>query len=264
MSRMRLVLASALLASLVFAGAIFAADAEKALNNAEIVKLTKADMGDAVIIAKIKSAPSVAFATDTDDLVKLKQSGVSKAVIAAMLDRSTAAPAHAAAPSGGAAPAPAPAPAGEATITLQASDKTSVLKSIDGDVKTIVAPFVGVKRYIIFPEVSAATRTKDRKPSVTITTDKSPHRYFWMVKLDPDKEDGKVTRRSMDVESPGMWGGYMSSAPDSDNQIKCDEKEEKPGLWRLTPQKDLKPGEYGVYVGKGESIGIVYDFGIDK
>ena len=261
MSRMRFVLAFVMLASLVFAGAALAADAEKALNNAEIVKLTKADMGDAVIIAKIKSAPSVAFATDTDDLVKLKQSGVSKAVIAAMLDRSTAAPAHAAAPAAAAASA---APAGEATITLQASDKTSVLKSVDGDVKTIVAPFVGMKRYIIFPEVSAATRTKDRKPSVTITTDQSPHRYFWFVKLDPDKEDGKVTRRSMDVQSPGMWGGYMSSAPDSDNQIKCDEKEEKPGLWRLTPQKELKPGEYGVYVGKGETIGIVYDFGIDK
>jgi hypothetical protein len=75
-----------MLAGLVFGGAVLAADAEKALNNSEIVKLTKADLGDDVIIAKIKSAPSVEFATSTDDLVKLKQSGVSKPVIAAMLE----------------------------------------------------------------------------------------------------------------------------------------------------------------------------------
>jgi hypothetical protein len=63
--------------------------ARKPLDNAEIVKLTKAEMGDEVIVAKIKSATSVQFATTTDDLLKLKQAGVSKAVIAAMLDKST-------------------------------------------------------------------------------------------------------------------------------------------------------------------------------
>jgi len=56
----------------------------------------------------------------------------------------------------------------------------------------------------------------------------------------------------------------MSSAPDDDMQIKCDIKEEGAGMWRFTPVKDLKPGEYGVYVGKGEMTGILFDFGIDK
>jgi hypothetical protein len=259
MMRSKFLVGAVLFACWVTAGVALAADAEKPLNNAEIVKLTKADLGDAVIIAKIKSAAAVEFATGTDDLVKLKQAGVSKDVITAMIDRSAATAPHAAAPAAAAA-----ASAGAASVTLRASDGTSSLKSVDGDVRTIVAPFVGMKRFIVFPDVSATTRTKDHKPSVTIATDKDPHKVFWLVKLDPDKTDNKVTGRSMDVESPGMWGGVMSSAPDSDNQIKCDETEEKPGLWRLTPQKELKPGEYGVYVGKGESIGIVYDFGIDK
>src|SRR5262245_34405949 len=61
------------LACLALIGAAWAAEAEKPLDNAEIIKLTKADMGDAVIIAKIKGAASVNFATGTDDLVKLKQ-----------------------------------------------------------------------------------------------------------------------------------------------------------------------------------------------
>ena len=91
------------LAGLLFVpGAGMAADTEKPLDNAEIVKLTKADLGDDVIIAKIKSASSVKFDTGTDALVSLKGAGVSKAVIAAMLDRASppppAAPASASKP----------------------------------------------------------------------------------------------------------------------------------------------------------------------
>ena len=34
----------------------------------------------------------------------------------------------------------------------------------------------------------------------------------------------------------------------------------QPGLWRLDPKSDLKPGEYGVW-GPGSEL---YDFGVDK
>lgn len=251
-----------MLASLAVVGTVWAADSEKTLDNAEIVKLTKADMGDAVIIAKIKSASSVSFATDADDLVKLKQAGVTKAVITAMLDRTSApppAPARAAAPShsgsGGGG-------GGEADVTLHAKDATAALTPTDGDVKSIVAPFIGFRRFIIFEDVEAKVRTKDRRPSITVATDRDK-RSVWLVIVDQDK-DPEDMNRSLDVESPGMWGGYMSSAPDGDTMIKCDIQEDKPGVWRLTPLKDLKPGEYGIYVGKGESIGTLFDFGIDK
>jgi hypothetical protein len=263
MIRMRYLMGVVLIATLAATAAVLAADAEKPMDNADIVKLTKLDMGDEVIIAKIKSAPAVHFATGTDELVKLKESGVSKAVIAAMLDRSAAGKAPAA-PAAATSAAGASASAAGAAVTLVATDRTVALKEVDGDVKTIVAPFVGMKRFIIFPEPTAQVRTSDHKPSVTIATDKDPHKLFWLVKLDPDKEDGKVVNRSMDVESPGMWGGVLSSAPDKDNQVKCDETQDKPGVWRFTPTKELKPGEYGIYVGKGEQTGIVYDFGIDK
>jgi hypothetical protein len=242
------------LAAMILTVGIWAADAEKPLDNAEIVKLTKADLGDAVIIAKINGAASVKFATGTDDLVKLKEAGVSKAVIAAMLDRSSAAPPKAkpaAAASGGAA----------ASVSLVASDGTVPLKMVDGEVRTIVAPFVGMKRFITIAEFAATVRTKDHKPSVTVATDKDPHKIYWLVKLDQDKKD---MTRSMDVESPGMWGGVMSSAPDNDFMVKCDIIQEQPGVWKFTPVKDLKPGEYGIYLGKGEQTADLYDFGIDK
>jgi hypothetical protein len=236
MVRMKYLMGIVLLAVLAATAAVYAADAEKPMDNSDVVKLTKLDMGDDIIIAKIKSAPAVHFATGTDDLVKLKESGVSKAVIAAILDRSSAGKTPAAPAAASAAGASA-STAG-ASVTLVAKDRTVALKEVDGEVKTIVAPFVGMKRFIVFPEPASSVRTSDHKPAVTIATDKDPHKYFWLVKLDPDKEDGKVVNR--------------------------DETQDKPGVWRFTPTKELKPGEYGVYVGKGEQTGIVYDFGIDK
>ena len=253
MIRMKYLPGIVVVATLLAAGAVWAGETEKPLDNAEVIKLTKLDMGDAVIIAKIKSASTVQFATGTDDLVKLKEAGVSKDVIAALLDRSSARTTQSPAPSGAAG----------ANVTLQSKDGAVGLKTIDGDVKTIVAPFVGMKRFIIFPEVAATARTKDRKPSVTIAIDKDPRKIYWMVKLDQDNDKDDMNR-SMDVESPGMWGGVMSSAPDDDSMVKCDVTEEKPGVWRFTPVKELKPGEYGVYIGKGEQSASLYDFGVDK
>ncbi len=254
MSRMRILLGIVLATTLLASGSVRAAENEKPLDNAEIIKLTKLDMGDAVIIAKIKSAAGVQFATGTDDLVKLKEAGVSKDVMAAMLDRSNPAKPSAPAASGASS---------AASVALLSKDGAADLKTIEGDVKTIVAPFVGMRRFIEFDGVEATVRTKDRKPSVTIATDKDPHKLYWMVKLDQDK-DPEDMDRSLDVESPGMWGGVMSSAPDDDSLVKCDITEEKPGLWRYTPLKELKPGEYGIYVGKGEQTASLYDFGVDK
>jgi hypothetical protein len=268
MIRMRQLLGVALAATIVSAGAVCAAEGEKPLDNAEIMKLTKLEMGDDVIIAKIKAASTVQFATTTDDLVKLKSAGVSKAVMAAMVDRTNAgsAPGHAA--SGAAASAGSGggmgAPGGVSSVTLVAKDGTTTLKPIEGEVKSIVAPFVGFKRFIVFDELAATVRTKDRKPSITIAAAQDPSKGgYWLVKLDQDTDE-EDKNRGMDVESPGMWGGTLSSAPDDDFKIKVEKAEEKPGVWRFVPIKDLKPGEYGVYIGKGEQTGIVYDFGVDK
>jgi hypothetical protein len=258
---MRNFLGIVLLAGLAAAGAAWAGDDQKPLDNAEIIKLTKLDMGDSVILAKIKSAASVKFATGTDDLVKLKEAGVTKPVIAAMIDRSAPPPA---APAAAAAASHSGGGGSEvgASVAIHSKDTNVALTSVDGSVKSIVAPFVGFRRFVVFEEVEAKVRTKDHRPSLSVTTDRDK-KSVWLVKVDQDKDKDDMDR-SLDVESPGMWGGVMSSAPDSDTVIKCDVQQESPGVWKLTPLKDLKPGEYGIYVGKGESIGTLFDFGVDK
>ena len=249
MSRPRSMVGTAMVVILMAAGAAWAVEDEKPLRNADVIQLTKAGLGDAVIIAKINSARDVEFDLATDELVRLKEAGVSRDVITAMIGRTGQAISGA-------------GPAGP-KVVLFASGSQTELTPVDGEVKTIVAPFVGRRRFVVFSEVAAKVRTKDRRPSLLLASERDPRKGWWFVKLDQDK-DPEDMDRSIDVESPGMWGGTLSSSPDDDSVVDHNVVEETPGHWRFTPRKDLKPGEYGLYVGKGERASTLYDFGIDK
>jgi hypothetical protein len=235
-------------AILVFAVTAWAVEEEKPLDNAQIIKMTKADLGDSVIIAKINAAKEVSFDLSTDELVNLKSAGVSKDVITAMLDR--VANSNAVAPSSG------------PKVVLSTTAGEISLKPLYGDVRQIVAPWVGTKRFVVFQGVSAPVKTQDRRPSIVFTSERNPEDVFWLVKLDQD-DDEDAMDRSIDVQSPGAWGGVLSSAPEDDFIVDCEMAEEKTGLWRYTPEKNLKPGEYALYTFKGEGSVTIFDFSVE-
>lgn len=62
---------------------------EAVLTNDDVVSLVKVDLGDEIVIAKIKNAPKVQLDVSTDALVTLKKAKVSSPVIAAMIERAT-------------------------------------------------------------------------------------------------------------------------------------------------------------------------------
>jgi len=242
-----------------------AATVEPPLTNDDVVKLHKLDLGDEIVIAKINQAAAVDFRLDTDSLVSLKTEGVSKPVIEAMLKRATpAAPAAASGAPAGAAPGMAgPFGSGDAVTgamsqgyaRLCTKDGDLELTSIAGSVSATYA-FVTMLQFMDYPELAARVRTNDPKPSVLLRVQGNPTgRVFW-VKADPDKNDNV---RSVKVGRGGMFGVKSVTTPDKDWTIPFESKEEQPGLWRLTPRGQLKPGEYGIYVGTGE----LYDFAIE-
>jgi hypothetical protein len=82
------------------------------LTNDSIVKMTKAGLGEDIVISTIK-AQAANYTTGADDLIALKQGGVGDKVIAAMVEKMAGAPAKPATPAPAAVPATAPAlPAG--------------------------------------------------------------------------------------------------------------------------------------------------------
>ncbi|HEU5457874.1 MAG TPA: hypothetical protein VFU68_04595, partial [Terracidiphilus sp.] len=60
------------------------------MTNATVIKMTKAGLSETIIISTINSHPG-AYATNPDDLISLKNAGVSDKVIAAMIAKSTGA-----------------------------------------------------------------------------------------------------------------------------------------------------------------------------
>lgn len=63
------------------------AQEEAALTNADVIKLGQVGLGNDVVITKINSAARVAFHLGTDDLIALKNAGLSPAIIKAMMER---------------------------------------------------------------------------------------------------------------------------------------------------------------------------------
>lgn len=61
--------------------------AEKPLTNDDVLALVKLDLGDDIVISKIQQAPAEALDLSTEAIIKLRNQGVSKAVIDAMLKR---------------------------------------------------------------------------------------------------------------------------------------------------------------------------------
>jgi hypothetical protein len=67
----------------------------KVLDNAAVIRMTKADLGDDIILQTVRAQPGT-YQTSPDDLVALKGAGVSQPVIAAMLARNSGLQQHAA------------------------------------------------------------------------------------------------------------------------------------------------------------------------
>lgn len=226
---------------------------EQALSNEGVVQIVKMGLGDEVVIAKIGESKTVAFRTEMTDLEKLKSDGVSGPVIAAMLKRNTA-------------PTEAPAQKqlvevqgvhlGPSDVVLCTTEGNLKLASIQGSPSSTYA-FVTVLFYMDYPGLRSDRRIKDRRPSILIMSDNKPTGRYFFVSAKTDQGDNV---RSVKMGRMKMFAVNSIGSPDKDWTIDDEVKEEKPGVWRLTPKKDLKPGEYGLWVGPQ---GEMYDFAVD-
>lgn len=79
-------------ATFLLAVLLAAQPASQPLNNAGVIKLSRAGMSEEVIVAAVKSANVVHFDTSPDGLLALKQGGITDRVLLAILDRQRAAP----------------------------------------------------------------------------------------------------------------------------------------------------------------------------
>lgn len=259
--------------SLVFAILLLAATAgtvsaqqpagrEAALTNAEVVKLTKLDLGDEVVIAKVNQAAAVSFDLSPDGLVKLKSGGVSKEVIAAMLKRATP-------PSQQPRPGLLAVPNFPGIPNAQSFSPQVSLRSKDGEIELVgrhgqmsyTYIFIGYLVFVNYPGAASKVVITNPRPAILAhlkddPNDRQGSNVAFLVKLDPDKKEDK---RSLKIGQASRDVGF--GAPDADWTLPFDAEQESPGVWRIVPKADLKPGEYGLYI---SGIGTLFDFAVDQ
>jgi hypothetical protein len=240
------------------------AQIKPAMTNEDVVKMSKMGFGNDVVVAKIEQVSSVDFKLEVDDLSKLKAAGVSPTVISEMLKRSTTkvdAPNEAQAPPANMPPIVAgaaglPSYSDVGAVKLISKDHGEIeLRSSAGSISTTYA-YVTVLVYCNYPGLKADARVHDPRPTLIVRSGKSPKGRLYLVSADSDKRNGV---RSVKLANGRLFGAKNIGAPDSDDQIEYDVVAEGSDTWRLTPTKDLKPGEYGLW----NEMHEMYDFGID-
>jgi hypothetical protein len=216
----------------------------RGFGNADVVALVRAGLPESVIVGKIKQAPEVSFALEASDLVALKKAGVGAEVISAMLAKTT--------PPGGGDPQPGAGalagymPEGTGTAVLLSSEGRAEIAPLAGEFSRTGFYFVYMN-FFNYPGLHASVRTEDRRPSLLIRLDFDPSMHYFISKLDPD---AKINARSLKIK--GKSRGFSEAAgvrPDEDWVIAYSAHEERKGVWKLTPNTDLEPGEYGLFDG---------------
>ena len=213
-------------------------------------------LGDDVVAAKINQASAVNFKLEVDDLSKLKSAGVSQNVISAMLRRSSMPSMAGGAPGQYPGPGGAPGYADFNRVKLLTKDNGSFnLRAIGGSMSSTFA-YVTSLRYANFPGLKADVRIHDGKPTLLIRYPNNPKGHYYLVSAESDSKNGV---RSVKMGNSHFFGASNLGALDSDNQIPYDAVAEGQDGWRITPTKDLRPGEYGLW----QSMMQMYDFGVD-
>lgn len=288
MTRFKVV--SELLLILVFGTTVAFAQSKKPLTNGDIIQMVKAGFTQQTITEAIK-ADRTNFDTSLQGLLALKKAGVSQPVIDAMLS----------ATAGGKTEAPA-AKAKQAAMDpnnplsphepgiywlsnrqagqrLVRLESTYYSKSKAGGflVSGLTYGIHKAKWKAVLKGSKAALRIDEATPEFWFYFSAKPHGFgqaspllgkatnpheFGLAKL-----ERKHQERLLIVGQSGIFS--VSSGIPSKEVVPIKVQQVKPGIYKVTPTKPLKPGEYcfvppGGAVAFGTGGGEVFDFGVDE
>lgn len=283
-----------LLASFALAAAVPAA--AETLDNATVVQLASIGLGDEAIIAKIQASPSN-FDVTTDALITLKQDGVSSAVIAAMIEASNTTKASSSVMASIDSPDPmVPHPSGVYMLADWLEEPKMLVIDATTSNQTKTGGFLGyaltggiasMSFKAVIPNSEARVQTSDKRPTFYFYFDQADSSLsnrgggnFWVAgavtspaefslvefKVKKGRREAKVGKFNI--------GGAKAGVMDKD-QIGFDYERIAPGVFEVTPQADLQPGEYGfIYssstgggtgaAGVGAQTSRIFDFSIEK
>lgn len=264
--------------------------AQETMNNDEVISLAKAGLNQSIIIGKIRTSKSD-FDLSTNGLIKLKQAGVSDDIVAAMLEaKSGKSISSAPAAGGGRAMGDPNDPMsphnygiylyemrdGKPKMT-QLQPNVSAQNRTGGGFTAAVTPFgLGkVKTKANLPGRNASLQISDTMPVFYFYLDTasgglntasgipSTPNEFTLVRFNQRSDNREVT-----IAKHNSWGGKGGLSDEYVVALKAEDMGN--GIFKVTPQVDLKKGEYGFYlVNSGNSNAAAgmgskfFDFGVN-
>lgn len=281
------------LLSAVIAFSGITAFAQETMRNADVVALVKAGLSSSIIIDKIRTSKTD-FDLSTDALILLKQAGVSDEVVGAMLAAKTQVTAPtgggAAAVGGGASSSPdpsnplSPRPYGIYMYEDTADGKrmTQMMPAVSqqnrtgGGFTASITPFgLGkVKTKANLPGTAAKTQIQNTRPVFYFYLDNqsgglntasgipATPNEFALIRFNVRSDNREVTIAK--ANAYGAKGGLSD-----EYVVEFTAEDMGNGIYKVTPTKDLKNGEYAFYLlnsGNSNASAAVgakfFDFGV--
>lgn len=264
------------------------------LSNDSVVQLSKIGLGDEAVIAKIK-ASSTKFDLTTADMIALKTAGVSGPVIAAMIEASQGAAVSSNAAGSIDSPDPlVPHPSGIYILAdwlpepkMQVIDPTTSNQTKTGGFLgyAMTGGLASMSFKTVIPNAAARVKSSAAKPTFYFYFDqagrslsKDGTNSFWMSGAVTSPNEFSLVRFDVKKDSReakvGKFniGGAKSGVMDKD-RIPFSYELVTTGVYKVSPDADLLPGEYGFLyssttgggvgmAGVGATTSKVFDFSI--
>ena len=266
--------------------------AQDVMNNDEVISLAKAGLNPSLIIGKIRTSKTN-FDLSTDSLIKLKQAGVSDDVVAAMLEAKSGKPVPTAPTNGNGSERGSGDPNnpmsphnygiylyemkdGSPKMT-QLAPNVSAQNRTGGGFTAAVTPFgLGkVKTKANLPGRNASLQITDTTPVFYFYLDTSSGglntasgipstpNEFTLVRFNQRSDNREVT-----ISKANSWGAKGGLSDEYVVALRAEDLGN--GIFKVTPEADLKKGEYGFYlVNSGNSNAAqgmgskFFDFGVN-
>ncbi|GEM_PF-614596 len=243
---------------------------EETLTNGSVMELQKLNLGDAVIIDKIK-ASKCDFDVTISGLKQLKAAKLSDGVIQAMIATKSPTAVSEARPVPTGDPNDPQAPHEAGVWLYEETNGQKKMTQVGGEGFRMwmgAGPFGGASRAVL-TGLQAALQVSSHRPvfymyfgegGQGIAGATSPNQLP-LAKFDLKQ---KTTERLLVVGSVAPFAGYNSGIK-KESLRAVDEQKLAPGIYKVTPKDDLADGEYGfceVSVGGMATVGKMFCFGV--
>jgi hypothetical protein len=254
------------------------------LTNETVISLVRAGLGPETIEANIGAAPGT-YDTSTNALITLKQAGVPDSVIAAMLNRSKSPVlANAVADNSNPDPLVPHAPGIYVLDSRGAGRMTRIDATMSNQLKTsnlwgyaLTSGISSLKMKAVIPNATARVRVSSRRPvfyfyfnqnsplaainefSAGFTATATSPNEFSLIRFDTKRD-----RREASVASVNLFAGVKSGISDK-ARVSFSYEDVAPGVFKVTPNAELTPGEYGFMYSVGAQAGStarIFDFSV--